>query len=41
MEMLLQSANATITLSTGGIVVVQMKDGGQGWRVHGMHSGAA
>ena len=40
-EMLLQSANATITLSTGGIVVVQMKDGGQGWRVHGMHSGAA
>ena len=40
-EMLLQSANVTITLSTGGIVVVQMKDGGQGWRVHGMHSGAA
>lgn len=40
-ERLLQSANATVTLSTGRIVVVQLKANAGGWRVTGMHSGAS
>lgn len=37
-DLLMQSATATVTLSTGSIVLVQLMEDPAGWRVHGFHA---